>query len=180
MGAVGNSEGNFRGTGSGFAGAGSSRCQRGIHRWQLRPGEKGGAKVGKTKRGKGTKIMAVADSHGLPVGLSIESASPHQVKLVDSALVQSGIAEAPQNLVGDHADDSDNPDAELMSPLMSRSPVGVEVLLAGTTVAAGGAGGPEMPLSERRGRCRRRYPRSRSRGRCCHLWHRWRSRTQTP
>jgi hypothetical protein len=31
------------------------------------PAKKGGLKVGKTKRGKGTKIMAVADRHGLPV-----------------------------------------------------------------------------------------------------------------
>ena len=92
---------------SGFVGAGSSRCQRGIHRWQFRPGQKGGSKVGKTKRGKGTKIMAVADSHGLPVGLAIESASPHEVKLVASTLVEMVIAEASQNLVGDNAYDSE-------------------------------------------------------------------------
>lgn len=95
MGAVGNSEGHIRGTGCGFAGTGSSRCQRGIHRWQFRPGEKGGAKVGKTKRGKGTKIMAVADSHGLPVSLCIESASPHEVKLISPTLVEMVIAESP-------------------------------------------------------------------------------------
>jgi len=58
--------------------------------------------------------MAVADSHGLPVGLSIESASPHEVKLVDSALVEMVIAKAPQNLVGDNAYDSDKLDAELI------------------------------------------------------------------
>ena len=57
--------------------------------------------------------MAVADSHGLPVGLYIESASPHEVKLVDSTLVEMVIAEAPQNLVGDNAYDSDKLDAEL-------------------------------------------------------------------
>ena len=57
--------------------------------------------------------MAVADSHGLPVGLSIESASPHEVKLVDSTLVEMVIAEAPENLVGDNAYDSDKLDAEL-------------------------------------------------------------------
>jgi transposase len=57
--------------------------------------------------------MAVADCHGLPVGLSIESASPHEVKLVDSALVEMVIAEAPQNLVGDNAYDSDKLDTEL-------------------------------------------------------------------
>jgi hypothetical protein len=40
-------------------------------------------KVGKTKRGKGTKIMAVADRHGLPVSICIESATPHEVSDVD-------------------------------------------------------------------------------------------------
>jgi transposase len=40
---------------------------------------KGEPKVGKTKRGKGTKIMAVADSHGLPVAVCTESATPHEI-----------------------------------------------------------------------------------------------------
>ncbi len=57
--------------------------------------------------------MAVADSHGLPVGLCIESASPHEVKLVGSTLVEMVIPEAPQNLVGDNAYDSDKLDVEL-------------------------------------------------------------------
>ena len=33
------------------------------------PAKHGGAAVGKTKRGKGSKIMAVADRHGLPVAV---------------------------------------------------------------------------------------------------------------
>ena len=57
--------------------------------------------------------MAVADSHGLPVSLCIESASLHEVKLVESTLVEMVIAEAPQNLVGDNAYDSDKLDTEL-------------------------------------------------------------------
>jgi transposase len=57
--------------------------------------------------------MAVADSHGLPVGLSIESATPHEVKPVDSTLAEMVIPEAPQNLLGDNAYDSDKLDAEL-------------------------------------------------------------------
>ncbi len=65
--------------------------------------------------------MAVADSHGLPVGLCIESASPHEVKLVDSTLVEMVIPEAPRNLVGDNAYDSDKLDAEL-------KPYGIEVI----------------------------------------------------
>ena len=58
--------------------------------------------------------MAIAESHGLPVGLCIEGASPHEVKLVDYTLVEMVIPEAPQNLVGDNAYDSDKLDAELI------------------------------------------------------------------
>jgi hypothetical protein len=57
--------------------------------------------------------MAIAESHGLPVGLCIEGASPHEVKLVDYTLVEMVIPEAPQNLVGDNAYDSDKLDVEL-------------------------------------------------------------------
>jgi hypothetical protein len=34
--------------------------------------------VGKSKRGKGTKIMTIVDGHGLPIGIRIASASPHE------------------------------------------------------------------------------------------------------
>jgi len=74
---------------------------------------KRGSKVGKTKRGKGTKIMAVADSHGLRVAVCVESASPHEVKLATSTLVQMIVREAPENLIGDNAYDSDKLDTEL-------------------------------------------------------------------
>jgi hypothetical protein len=62
-------------------------------------------KVGKTKRGKGTKIMAVADRHGLPVSICIESATPHEVTLV--------VPDAPGHLIGDNAYDSDKLDVQL-------------------------------------------------------------------
>ena len=45
------------------------------HRRELRSCKKGPG-VGKTKRGKGTKIMAVADSAGLPIAVCAESATP--------------------------------------------------------------------------------------------------------
>jgi transposase len=77
------------------------------------PAKKRGAKVGKTKRGKGTKIMAVADRHGLPVSISVESATPHEVKLAVPTLVQMVIPEAPRNLIGSKAYDSDKLDEEL-------------------------------------------------------------------
>ena len=38
------------------------------------------------KRGKGTKLMVVADGHGIPVGLKLASATPHEVTLIECAL----------------------------------------------------------------------------------------------
>jgi len=57
--------------------------------------------------------MAVADRHGLPVSVCVESATPHEVKLATSTLVQTIVPEAPENLIGDTAYDSDKLDAEL-------------------------------------------------------------------
>ena len=68
--------------------------------------------MGKTKRGKGTKLMAVADSHGLPVAVYAASASPHEVSLVEGTLAEVLTAERPARLVGDKAYDSDPLDAE--------------------------------------------------------------------
>ena len=68
---------------------------------RLCPGQKRGTKVGKTKRGKGTKIMVVADRHGLPVAVCVESATPHEVKLATTTLLQMIVPEAPKNLIGD-------------------------------------------------------------------------------
>ncbi|HZM88923.1 MAG TPA: transposase [Blastocatellia bacterium] len=70
--------------------------------------------MGKTKRGKGTKIMAVADRHGLPVAVCTESASPAEVKLVSQTLEQRFIAEVPARLIGDKAYDSDPLDREML------------------------------------------------------------------
>jgi len=59
--------------------------------------------------------MAVADRNGLPLAVAVESATPHEVKLAESTLVQMIIPEAPQNLIGDNAYDSDKLDARLRS-----------------------------------------------------------------
>jgi hypothetical protein len=50
------------------------------------PAKRGGTCVGKTKRGKGSKIMAIADRQGRPVGVHLESATPHEVGLVHATL----------------------------------------------------------------------------------------------
>jgi transposase len=80
----------------------------------VRTGQKRGRLVGKTKRGKGTKIMGIADSHGLPVALRAESASPAEVKLVEKTLAERMVADVPERLIGDKAYDSDRLDEKLM------------------------------------------------------------------
>jgi transposase len=77
-------------------------------------GQKRGRLVGKTKRGKGTKIMGIADRHGLPLALRAESASPAEVKLVQATLEARLVAEVPERLIGDKAYDSDRLDEQLM------------------------------------------------------------------
>ena len=88
--------------------------QRSIRRRQLCSRQKRGLCVGKTKRGKGTKIMAVADGHGLPLAVCTDSASPAEVKLVAQTLEQRFIADVPERLIGDKAYDSDRLDNEVL------------------------------------------------------------------
>ncbi len=63
--------------------------------------------MGPTKRGKGSKLMAVADRHGLPVAVDVASASPAEVKLVISTLEARFLPDLPERLIGDKAYDSD-------------------------------------------------------------------------
>ena len=57
--------------------------------------------------------MAVADRAGLPIGVSIASASPNEVTLVDAALDALLTEDTPAHLIGDKAYDSDALDARL-------------------------------------------------------------------
>jgi transposase len=57
--------------------------------------------------------MAVADGAGLPIAISVGSASPHEVKLVETTLKQRFLKEKPKRLIGDRAYDSDPLDARL-------------------------------------------------------------------
>lgn len=86
-----------------------------LHRWHVRACEKRGECVGKTKRGKGTKLMVLADGQGIPLGVSIHAASPAEVTLVEQTLrtVQVGNGQPgrprrnPTRLIADRAYDSD-------------------------------------------------------------------------
>jgi len=51
--------------------------------------------------------MAVADGAGFPVAISVGSASPHEVRLVEDTLDKRFIEEKPERLIGDRAYDSD-------------------------------------------------------------------------
>ena len=76
-------------------------------RWHVFPGKKRGAEVGKTKRGKGTKIMLLIDGEGLPLGVDTESASAAEVNLIERLLDRRTTQRQPQRLIYDKAADSD-------------------------------------------------------------------------
>jgi len=73
----------------------------------------GGDQVAPTKRGKGVKIMAIVDRHGLPLAVSTHAANHHEVTLVQLCFEFYMIEAKPENLIGDKAYDSDQLDAEL-------------------------------------------------------------------
>ena len=58
--------------------------------------------------------MAIADASGLPVAAHVESASPHEVKLVEDTIDSSFTQYAPDKLIGDKAYDSDPLDDRLL------------------------------------------------------------------
>ena len=73
----------------------------------------GGAEIGPTRRGKGVKIMAIVDRHGLPLSVSTHAANHHEVTLVQLSFDFYMIEAKPENLIGDKAYDSDALDESL-------------------------------------------------------------------
>src|SRR5690606_38210338 len=84
-----------------------------LHRWHLCKCQKRGLHIGPTKKGKGTKIMAITDASGLPIAIRTFGASTHEVKLVTKTLAALFIEEKPEVLIGDKAYDSDQLDKKL-------------------------------------------------------------------
>ena len=58
--------------------------------------------------------MAIADASGFPVAAHIESASPHEVKLVDKTIDNRFLDKTPDRWIGDKAYDSDPLDQRLI------------------------------------------------------------------
>jgi transposase len=74
------------------------------------PARGGGDGIGKTKAGKGVKIMVAVDARGLPVAVSSGSASPHESTLAQELFDFMIIDELPRKVIGDKAYDSDKLD----------------------------------------------------------------------
>ena len=95
------------------ASAPPARCSRqdqyegDVGRRHIRLGQKRGECVGKTKRGKGSKIMVFADASGLPLAADVTSASPHEVTLIERLLERRRLRRLPTRLLYDAAADSD-------------------------------------------------------------------------
>jgi transposase len=104
---------NTDGVGPGLEKTWRHRHQRRFYRWDFCSGKKRGDGVGKTKRGKGTKIMGLTDAFGLPIAVDATSASPHEVTLVDQTLDACFLNNVPEKVIGDRAYDSDKLDKRL-------------------------------------------------------------------
>jgi len=89
--------------------------ERMFYRWDIRQRKKRGLKVGKTKRGKGTKLMVLVDGRGTPLGLHVDSASPSEMKLalptIKTIKVTGG---KPEQLIGDRGYDSNTVRTDLV------------------------------------------------------------------
>ena len=77
------------------------------------PAKKGGDAIGLTRRGKGSKLMAVVDGHGTPIGLLVASAQRAEIKLAEPTLATICVPTRwgrpktrPKELVADKAYDS--------------------------------------------------------------------------
>ena len=57
--------------------------------------------------------MAITDAGGLVLSIAVESASPHEVTLVEKTLEERFVNELPEKLIGDKAYDSDALDQRL-------------------------------------------------------------------
>ncbi len=105
---------------------------------------KKGAAVGPTQRGKGTKLMVLADAFGPPLAVHATSARQAEVTLVQATLEARFVAGRPEHLICDKAYDSDPLDAFLAGQ-------GIEMI-------APHRRGRKKPATQD-GRARRRYRR---------------------
>jgi transposase len=76
-----------------------------LRRRDVRAGEKRGDCVGKTKRGKGTKLVVVGSGTSVPLACTVASASPSATRLIEPTLDK--LSGHPKRAVMDKEFDSD-------------------------------------------------------------------------
>jgi hypothetical protein len=75
--------------------------------------QKRGESAGLTKRGKGSRIMAVVDASGMPIGVRVCTAGNHEVTQAQDTVLGCWTQELPQRTIADRAFDSDQLDVSL-------------------------------------------------------------------
>ena len=95
------------------AGAWTVGAGRDVRRCLVQRGKKGGDRIGPTRCGKGSKIMAIADCGGLPIAVGVTSASPNESTLVDQTLDRRHVSALPKRVIGDKGYDSDPLDTRM-------------------------------------------------------------------
>jgi hypothetical protein len=84
-------------------------------RWDFYACDKGGPKVGTTKRGKGTKWMVLVDGAGTPLGAYLDAACPTEVTPLERTLDTPAVGrpgkpgrprKRPERLLADRRDDN--------------------------------------------------------------------------
>ncbi len=110
------------------------------------PAKKGGAAVGKTKRGKGTKWMALVIGGGVPLGVELAGANRAEFKLADATLCKARLGRKerhPKSADADRAYDSESLRRALrrrgIEPLLPARRKNVKKPPARTAAAAGAA-----------------------------------------
>ena len=73
----------------------------------------GGDGIGKTRRGKGVKILAMVERQGLPLSGSPHAAHPHEGTWVHLRFDFSRLEAKPEPLMGDRASDREGRDDDL-------------------------------------------------------------------
>jgi transposase len=76
------------------------------------PAQRGGRAVGKTKKGQGSKRMAVVEADGWPGAIPVDRATPQAVKLGKQTLAARFVEKLPERLMGDQASHSEALDAD--------------------------------------------------------------------
>lgn len=75
--------------------------------WNLFACKKGGADVGKTKRGKGSKMMVMVEGQGIPISLFVTSAQVAEVNTIETLVDVRLCGRDVKRLLYDKAADAD-------------------------------------------------------------------------